>query len=182
MNRRLMLGLIAASLWGADAGIKLSSLDGGKLLVDPAASGATVLVFLSAVCPVSNAYTDRLNDLVGRYAGKPVRFVFVNSNELESVDEVKEHARASRYPVPVYKDFNNVVADRYNARVTPETVVLDRNGIVRYRGGVDDAQNPARVKVEGLKLAIDAVLSGQPVKPTEIRTFGCTIKRVRKGS
>jgi hypothetical protein len=74
------------------------------------------------------------------------------------------------------------MADRYNARMTPEAVLLDPAGAVRYQGAIDDARNPARVRIEGLRLAIDAVLAGQPVPVHRLRAFGCSIKRVKNQS
>ena len=75
-----------------------------------------------------------------------------------------------------------MVADRFGARYTPESFVIDGAGKVRYHGRIDDAQNPARVTRNSLRLAIDAVLAGREVAQPETKAFGCTIKRVRKAS
>lgn len=142
----------------------------------------TVILFLSTVCPISNAYTDRIHALFARYAGNPVRFTLLNSNANESEAESGVFSRDVAFPAPLRKDVNNVIADRYNARMTPEAVVLDQTGKVRYQGAIDDARNPARVKIEALRQAIDAVLAGQPITVENLRSFGCSIKRVRNKS
>jgi hypothetical protein len=80
------------------------------------------------------------------------------------------------------KDANNVMADRLGAEYTPEAFVMDREGVVRYHGRIDDAQNPARVRQTSLRLAIEAVLAGREVPAPETKAFGCTIKRIRKAS
>jgi len=142
----------------------------------------TVVVFISTVCPVSNSYNLRMKELYRDYAPKGVKFEFLNANQNESRAEVEDHARSVGFPFPVSKDANNVMADRLGAEYTPEAFVIDREGVVRYRGRIDDAQNPARVRQNSLRLAIDAVLAGSEVPAPETKAFGCTIKRVRKAS
>ncbi len=182
MIRRAFLGALAgpAALSAAGTTIRVSRLDGRPEAVDLAAAEATVLLFLSTVCPISNAYSDRIKGLVARYAGKPVRILLVNANDNETVDEVRAYARDVEFTVPMFKDWSNVVADRFDARMTPEAVVVDKAGAVRYQGAIDDAKNPARVKVEAVRLTVDALLAKQPTEIGRIRSFGCTIKRVRK--
>jgi alkyl hydroperoxide reductase subunit AhpC len=142
----------------------------------------TVVVFISTICPVSNTYNLRMKELYRDYAPKGVKFEFLNANQNESQAEVEDHARQVGFPFPVVKDVNNMMADRLGAEYTPESFVIDREGVVRYRGRIDDAQNPARVRESSLRLAIDAALTGREVPAPETKAFGCTIKRVRKAS
>jgi hypothetical protein len=86
------------------------------------------------------------------------------------------------FPFPVCKDPDNLVADRFNAQVTPESYVMDSAGILRYHGSIDDNMNESRVHVQRLRAALDALLGGKLVQATETKAFGCTIKRVRKAS
>lgn len=152
------------------------------LNIETGEAEATVILFLSTICPISNAYTDRIQGLFARYAGKPVRILLLNSNANETEEEARSYSRDVEFPAPLSKDENNVIADRYQARMTPEAVLLDRAGKVRYQGAIDDARNPARVKVEALRLAIDALLLKQPIPIESLRSFGCSIKRVRTKS
>ena len=76
----------------------------------------------------------------------------------------------------------NAAADRFGATVTPESYVMDSTGTVRYHGQIDDSRNAARVRVRGLRMALDAVLDGKPVGIQETKAFGCSIKRVRGSS
>jgi peroxiredoxin len=141
----------------------------------------TVLVFTSTMCPVSNAYNERMNALYKDYSGKGVKFIFLNANANEAPAEVAEHAKVN-FSFPVYKDPGNVVADRFGAQVTPETYVIDKDGVLRYHGAIDDQRTEARVQLKGLRLALDSVLTGKPVETTQTKAFGCTIKRARKTS
>ena len=142
----------------------------------------TLVMFIATQCPVSNAYNERMKVLYSDYAAKGVKFVVINSNNTEPAAEVAAHAASHGFPFQVYKDPNNVVADLFGAQVTPETFLIDKAGVILYHGAVDDSQNPANIKVQGLRLALDAALAGQTVARTETKAFGCAIKRARRSS
>ena len=161
---------------------QLRDMDGKAVSFSSLKGPVTVVTFIATECPVSNSYNQRMIELYKDYAPKNVRFVFVNANRSEPASEVREHAKRVGFPFPVYKDPDNVVADRFDAQVTPESYVIDNSGILRYHGSIDDNMNVARVHTQRLRLALDAVLAGKPVAVTETKAFGCTIKRVRKAS
>src|SRR5689334_4051436 len=137
---------------------------------------ATVVIFISTKCPISNSYNDRMNAVYKDYTDRGVRFAFVNANSNEPLSEIEEHARANQFAFKVYKDVNNVLADQFGATVTPEVYVFDKDGVLQYHGQVDDATNEARVRVRGFRNALDAVLAGKPIELKESKAFGCTIK------
>ncbi len=178
MNRRLFLGgFLGVPAWSATP-IRLSRLDGLPEYVDVKQYRATVLLFLSTVCPVSNAYQDRIRALVKQFEAKQVRILLINANDNESSAETERYAADVKFPVPIYKDWRNTVADRYGVTLTPEAVVVDGDGASRYVGAVDDARNPARVRIEAVRLAVEDLLAGRPVSVKPIRAFGCAIKKV----
>jgi peroxiredoxin len=152
--------------------VKFSSLRGDT----------TVLIFVATQCPVSNAYNERMKTLYNDYSGKGVKFVFVNANSTEPATEVEQHATSHGFAFPVYKDNNNVVADKFGAQVTPETYVIDKSGVLRYHGYIDDSKDESKIQNRGLRTALDAVMSGGTVAKAETKAFGCTIKRGKKVS
>ena len=166
---------------GRVAEFTVNDLQGQAISSSALTGKVTVVVFLSTQCPVSNAYNERMEALFREF-GDRVKFVFLNANSNESASDIAAHSRASGFSFPVYKDVNNVVADRFGAQSTPESYVLDAAGVMRYHGYIDDAQNLARIKNQGLKLAIGAVLEGREVATAETKAFGCTIKRTRRTS
>ncbi|MCS7023534.1 MAG: redoxin domain-containing protein [Bryobacteraceae bacterium] len=142
----------------------------------------TVVVFVSTICPISNDYNDRLIALYREFEPRGVQWLFLNSNSNETATDILRHTEAAGFPFSIYQDPGNHVADRLGATVTPQAFLLDRQGIVRYRGQIDDARNPARVSVHALKQALEDLLAGRMVARQETRAFGCTIKRVKKSS
>jgi len=172
----------AVAAWGQAFDLSLAGIHGEAVSIPAGRGDLTVVLFISTICPMSNSYNTRMIDLYRNYSSKVVKFVFVNANQNESAEQVAEHARRAGFPFPVYRDPGNKVADRFGSQSTPETYLVDGAGKVRYHGRIDDAQNQARVRVNSLRLAIDAVLAGGEVASPETKAFGCTIKRVRKAS
>jgi peroxiredoxin len=191
MNRTFAISLlVSASVLSAQE-FKLGSkvtdfsvqdLDGKSVSFASLRGPITVVTFVSVQCPVSNGYNQRMNALFKDYTPKDVRFIFVNANRTESANDVRNHAKNVGFVFPVYKDAGNALADRFDAQVTPESYVIDSAGIIRYHGSIDDSQNEARIRTRGLRLALDALLSGKPVELTETKAFGCVIKRGRKST
>jgi peroxiredoxin len=156
---------------------QLTDLKGNSIDFAGLKGDTTVILFIATKCPISNDYNQRMNALYSDYSGKGVKFVAINSNGTEPAAEVASHAAQNGFPFPVYKDDNNVVADRFGAQVTPEVFVLDKTGVIRYHGHIDDQRNESKVTAKTLRSALDAMLSGQNVPTAETKAFGCTIKR-----
>ena len=94
---------------------------------------ATVVMFISTQCPVSNHYNERIVALHNDYKDQGVQFIGINSNKNESVEEIAEHNKTSKFDCVVLKDLRNEIADKFGARRTPEVYLLDekrRLGIV----------------------------------------------------
>jgi peroxiredoxin len=147
----------------------LSELETGK---------ATVIMFVSARCPVSNAYNERMNHLYKDYVDKGIFFVAINSNKQEDADEVKEHAEENNFRFAVLKDPGNKVADAFDAQVTPEIYVVNTKLELLYHGRIDNSRREDEVESKDLRIALDEILAGKSVNTTATKAFGCSIKRV----
>jgi peroxiredoxin len=142
-------------------------------------SKAVVLMFIATQCPVSNGYNERMVQLYKDYSSKGVTFIGINANKQESVEEVRNHAKEHGFQFPVLKDWNNLIADKLDASVTPEIYVLNSSLEILYHGRIDDSQRENRVTSKELRTALDRILTGKPVEVTETKAFGCSIKRIK---
>ena len=177
-----VLGAQEFKLGSTVSDFQVQDLQGKSVSFSALRGPVTVVTFIATQCPVSNAYNQRMIEVYKEYAPKNVKFIFVNANRSEPAGEVRDHAQRVGFVFPVYKDANNVMADRFDAQVTPENYVIDSSGVIRYHGSFDDNMNESRVHTRGLRQALDALLAGKPVPVGETKAFGCTIKRVRKSS
>ena len=156
----------------------LRDINGRSLNYSALKGRITVVMFFSTRCPISNAFNYRRNTLYSDFKER-VKFIVVDSNSNESLEEVREYASAVGFDFPVYKDMNNEVADRFGVQATTDTFVMDSSGVVQYRGYVEDSPNPARATKQALRLAIEAVLEGKPVAIAQTKALGCAIRRVK---
>jgi peroxiredoxin len=138
---------------------------------------ATVLIFLSTQCPISNSYNERMAALAREYSAKGVAFVGINSNRQETPEEIARHAQETGLTFPILKDVANERADALGARVTPEAYVYDPSWRLVYHGRIDDDRYGTKVKTQDLRAALDAVVASKPVAVSETKAFGCSIKR-----
>jgi len=98
-------------------------------------------------------------------------------NRSESIQMIEEAATTRRIP-RVLIDAEHVVADLYKAQATPHAFVVDRDGILRYRGAVDDVTFRQRKATRFfLEEAVEALLDGRLPELTEMPAYGCTIVR-----
>lgn len=149
-------------------------------LTDFKDSEAIVLMFIATQCPVSNAYNERMVELYNDFSDKNVSFVGINSNKQEDVAEIKKHSAEHNFQFPVLKDHGNVIADRFDASVTPEIYVLNSDFKVLYHGRIDDSRRESEVKSHDLRQSLNEILAGKEVSTHKTKAFGCTIKRVKK--
>lgn len=144
---------------------------------DVSRSKASVFIFVSTQCPIANLYTPRLKELGDGYSTRGVRFFLVDSNVEDSPTALRRYAQERRFPFPVVKDQGTALADRLGAAATPEAVILDSRGTVRYRGRIDDNQDRSKVIREDVREALDALLTGKPIARPRTIAFGCAIFR-----
>jgi peroxiredoxin len=156
---------------------KLKDTDGAeKSFSDLAGKKGTVIVFLSAQCPVVKAYNARLKQIADDYESKGINFIGLNSNSTESLEWVKSHAKEN-YPFPMLIDTDNVIADKFNANATPEIFFFDSNKKLVYHGAIDNDRSGENITNKYLSEALDQHLNGQAIAKAETKAFGCTIKR-----
>lgn len=139
--------------------------------------GKIVIVnFWSAECPHSER-TDRSTMACLVQWGVDVEMLSIAANRSEPVQMVEEASKARRLPV-VLLDPEHVVADLYEAVTTPHAFVVDRDGILRYRGAVDDVTFRQRKATRFfLEEAVEALLDGRLPEIQETPAYGCTIVR-----
>ena len=135
-----------------------------------------IINFWSAECPHSER-TDLSTIACWVQWGEDVVMLSIAANRNESIQMLEEAAKTRRLPT-VLIDAEHVVADVYEAQTTPHVFVVDREGILRYRGAVDDVTFRHRKATRFfLKEAVEALLDGRLPKLTEMPAYGCTIVR-----
>lgn len=139
--------------------------------------GRIVIVnFWSCECP----YSERVDDLIVRRLAKwneDVVLLSIAANRSESIHSLEEASKTRRIPT-VLIDAEHVVADLYEAITTPQVFVIDKEGILRYRGAADDVTFRQRTATRlFLEEAVETLLNGRLPELTEMPAYGCAIVR-----
>jgi len=86
-------------------------------------------------------------------------------------------------PAAVLLDPQSKVARAYGATVTPHMYIIDANGILVYKGGIDSIPSSSTSDIpkatQYVRVALDQVLAGKPVAEASTRAYGCTLKYPR---
>jgi thiol-disulfide isomerase/thioredoxin len=155
---------------------ELSDLEGGLQKLCDARGKIVIINFWSAECPHSARTDGLILDLLEKWNGE-VELLSVAANQNESVQMLAETAKARSMP-GILIDAQHVVADQYDAMTTPHVFVLDHEGILRYRGAVDDVTFRRRAATQFfLRDAVESLLQGKLPELNETPAYGCTIVR-----
>lgn len=153
-------------------------------LSDAADRKAVVVAFIGVDCPIAKQYGPRLAELAAEYQPQGVGFFAIDSNQQDSLLEIGQYAKRHKIEFPILKDLGAAVADRFGAERTIEAFLLDKDGVLYYRGRIDDQYGvgfarpaPSRRDLGG---AIDDLLAGKPVAVARTDAVGCRIGRATR--
>ena len=168
-----------------DLSFQLPTLDGQLVSIDKAPDvKATVVCFLGAECPMVKIYSPRLIAFANKFSAQGVRFVAVNSNRQDTLDDIRSYLNQHPLPFPYVRDEGNVVADQFGATRTPEVFVLNSELQIVYHGRIDDQYEPginrSAATHNDLRNAIEQTLAGQPVAVAKTPPVGCMIGKIRR--
>lgn len=161
--------------------LRARDLEGDAVdLLEPAPVGPTVLVFVATDCPISNRYAPTVRALYDQFAGRGIRFFLVYTDPTLSLEAAARHRREFGYPMPALFDEQRRLVEWTGAAVTPEAAILDPRGRVLYLGRIDDRYTDyGRYRElaarQDLRLALTAIVAGEPVPSPASPAIGCYI-------
>ena len=152
-------------------------------LLDYHTGNALVIAYTGLGCPISGRYGPRLEALRIKLQKRDVRFVGINANPQDKLDAIAKDAKELGVTFPMLQDYNQDLTKQLDAKTTTVAFVIDKSGVIRYRGMIDDqyAIGAQREKPRNrhLERAIRAVLSGKVPDPQRTVAPGCRITRVK---
>ena len=163
------------------AALEIRGIDGALLRPLAPAGAAGVLLFVATDCPVSNSYAPEIQRICAAYAARGVSCSLIYEQPGIRPGAVRQHLEEYRYrEISAAIDDAGKVAAAVQASVTPQAVVVDHGGVVRYRGRIDNLYaalgKPRQVVTShDLRDALDAIVSGRPVARPETEALGCFI-------
>ncbi|SOD92369.1 Peroxiredoxin [Spirosoma fluviale] len=140
----------------------------------------TVYTFLSTECPISQQYIRTLDKLYQRFNPSGVRFIAMFPLAGDSPQRIRQFRSEYGLPFAGRPDVGARLARQFRVRTTPEVVVMQANGTVRYQGAIDDwyiSLGKPRPEVTNayLQQALNALLANQVVVTARTEAVGCLL-------
>lgn len=141
---------------------------------------ATVLIFLSADCPLSQNYTLPLNKLYERYKEANIAFYAVFPGNTEKKGDIKAFLKTYHVKFDALLDTKLYLTQAVQATVTPEVYLVNQRGNIVYSGMVDNwayalGKKRAVITEHYLEDGLNAVVNGLDVKVKKTEAVGCYI-------
>ncbi|TCD26767.1 redoxin domain-containing protein [Pedobacter psychrodurus] len=129
-------------LWEQIKNSNLVNVKNKKTLIETKKN--TAFVFLSPECPLCKNYTPVLNALAKQYP--EVKIIGIVPGKSYTIDEINLFAKSYDALFDIYLDKNKSLTNTLKAKVTPEVILVDQKGNIRYRGLIDNWQAKLGVK------------------------------------
>jgi peroxiredoxin len=142
-----------------------------------------VLEWFNPGCPVVVMHHEKhstMKDLQKKYADKDVVWLAVNSGAPGQQGHGQKANAGARKDwnigYPVLLDESGKVGRAYEAKTTPHMYIIDKEGILRYNGAIDNGSGRARGDVNYVDQALTQIIAGETVSTAETKPYGCAVK------
>ena len=144
---------------------------------------ATLIMFICNHCPYVLHINDELVKIAKKYQQQGVSFIAISSNDVENYPQdgpelMKIQAEKVGYTFPYLYDETQDIARAYNAACTPDLFLFDHDLACVYRGQLDSSRPNNDIPITGkdIRMALNALLSGEKISENQIPSIGCNIK------
>jgi peroxiredoxin len=166
----------------------LTAVDGKPVSLSQFRGKYVVLEWFNSECPfVQKHYTSgNMQKLQSRYTSEGIVWLAINSTNPEHSNyrdpqrsrEIMSQWKGS--PTALLLDPEGGVGQAYEARTTPHMYIIDPQGKLVYRGGIDDKPSFSPRDIPDSRnyvaTALDELLAGKPVNENDTRPYGCSVK------
>ncbi len=167
---------------------ELPDVNGEQHSLEQYAGKIVVLEWTNYDCPfVKKFYSvGAMQGWQEKYTGKDVVWLSICSSaegkqgHFSQEEWLKRMEQSKVKATAVLLDVDGAVGRAYNARNTPQMVVINPDGNVVYNGAIDDKRSANSKDIEGARNyvveVLDAMLAGEEFDVPETQPYGCTVK------
>src|SRR3984893_8805651 len=151
-----------------------------------------VLEWYQPDCPFVRKHyrSGNMQALQKEYTAKGVTWLSIDSSApgeeenypASKLNEISAQDSAAR--TALLLDPSGEVGRLYGAKTTPDMYVIDPNGILVYKGAIDNKRSTDLADVKTatnyVKVALEAVMAGKTVATTATQPYGCSVKYASK--
>jgi peroxiredoxin len=157
----------------------LSDQSGQKHSLSDYKGKIVVLEWISPECPfVQRHYkNDLMQKSHKKLAGEDVVWLAIDSSHFNKPKDSKKWIKKHDIAYPILQDPKGKVGQEYEAKTTPHMFVIDKKGIVRYNGAIDnDEFGKKETRKNYVAQAVKALKQGNKPDPSKTKPYGCSVK------
>jgi peroxiredoxin len=187
-NDSTQQALQTAALGAPAPDFELKDLDGTLVKLSSFRGKRVVLEWFNPGCPFVKASHTKgsLVDTAARHEKSGVVWLAINSGapgkQGHGVETNREAKQSFKLPHPILLDESGRVGKAYGATRTPHLYVIDENGVLVYRGAIDNSPDGEGESPKDGTLVnyVDAALAdlaaGRRPATAETEAYGCSVK------
>lgn len=140
-----------------------------------------VLEWFNPECPYVKKHHElnkTMASLNDKFKEKDVVWLAVATGKTAAAaDDLKAAKTDYGIAYPILLDTEGKVGREYGAKTTPHMYVIDKEGVLRYAGAIDNNNSPRTLgETNYVEEALTAVLAGETVPTAETKAYGCGVK------
>lgn len=136
--------------------------------------GTVAVILMSNHSPYALSYLGRLKTIQSEFEKQG--FTLIGINAIDTLEAMKTFARECHLNFTYLWDSTQEVTRSFGAEKIPMAFLIDGDGIVRYKGQIDDnPEEPEAVQKHYLRNAIAALLQGKAINPKETQPIGTSL-------
>jgi peroxiredoxin len=185
------LGLAETEVGKTAPNFTLPDTNGKKVSLANFKGKYVVLEWYNPDCPfVGKHYkSGNMQGLQKEFTSKGVAWITIDSSAPgeegnyppDKLNEISARDGAARTTLLV--DPDGKVGRTYGAKTTPDMYVINPDGILVYKGAIDNKRSTDQADVKTatnyVKSALEEVMTGKPVATTATQPYGCSVKYSR---
>lgn len=161
--------------------IKLKDINGKEHSLADFRGQVVFIHFWSIVCPYEKLAEPKCKEIQKDFGDKGLVEIAINANQKEISEpgdppyaNLRSHVEQAGVNFMVTVDPGNKITDMFGGQSTPHCFVIDRDGVLRYSGALDDDPRGEKGKdAKGyVREAIQAVLAGEKVPVATTKPYG----------
>lgn len=180
--------MAAVEIGDSAPSFSLKAEDGKYYGLDKYKGKVIVLEWLNHGCPFVRKYYDsgNMQSLQQKYTEQGVVWLSIVSSaegkqgHVDASGAFREKQENSSKATHILLDPTGEAGQKYAAKTTPHMYVIDEQGKLIYQGAIDSIPSTDKddiAKAQSyISLALDAKLSGEEIKITDTKAYGCSVK------
>lgn len=161
----------------------LSTVNGKTVRLADLKGKVVVLEWFNPTCPYSGVkfyQSGKMQEIQRKAAEQGAVWITVNTGKAQSVADLAKLAGSWKIPSTLAVDPDGTVGRAYGAKTTPHCFVINAEGVLVYKGAIDNNPSPKTAEQANHRnhvlAAIEELKAGKTVSQPASKPYGCGVK------